>query len=54
MNNPCKDCTDRHQRCHAECEKYAAWSAEHEKRRAENLKHSETTYFIMNSKPRRK
>lgn len=24
---PCKDCPDRHQGCHAECARYAEWSA---------------------------
>lgn len=25
--NPCKDCTERHATCHAECENYIAWQA---------------------------
>ena len=25
---PCKNCTDRHAGCHAECDKYQAWSKE--------------------------
>lgn len=25
---PCYNCTDRHAGCHAECEKYLAWSEE--------------------------
>ena len=38
---PCKDCTERHVGCHSECEKYARFCAENEKRkelqRRENL-----------------
>ena len=26
---PCKDCADRHAGCHAECEKYLSWKADH-------------------------
>lgn len=40
MTAPCKDCPDRHYKCHSECEKYKAFIAENEKRkscmRAEN------------------
>lgn len=28
MRQPCRYCADRHQGCHAECEKYKAWKAE--------------------------
>lgn len=30
---PCKDCTERHIGCHSECEKYARFCAENEKRK---------------------
>lgn len=32
---PCKDCPDRSVRCHAECERYKAFTAEREEIRAE-------------------
>lgn len=25
IDAPCKDCTDRHYKCHSECEKYKAY-----------------------------
>lgn len=36
MNAPCKDCPDRSQGCHARCEKYAAFHADNERRKAAN------------------
>ena len=40
MKVPCKNCPDRHSKCHSECEKYKKFIAENEKRkscmRAEN------------------
>ena len=26
---PCKDCSDRHAGCHAECDRYKQWQIEH-------------------------
>ena len=34
MTAPCKDCPDRHYKYHSECEKYKAFIAENEKRKA--------------------
>ena len=28
MQTPCKDCYDRYENCHAECEKYKEWRSE--------------------------
>lgn len=28
MKVPCSGCDDRHAGCHAECERYSAWSSE--------------------------
>lgn len=28
--NPCKDCTERKQGCHSQCEKYKEWKTAHE------------------------
>lgn len=28
LTAPCKDCAERHPRCHSECEKYAEFNAE--------------------------
>ena len=38
MINPCKGCADRHEACHATCERYKTWSAENDARRAARLK----------------
>jgi len=27
MISPCKGCPDRHELCHADCERYGAWKA---------------------------
>lgn len=35
-HNPCsRDCPDRSAGCHGTCEKYAEWSAEHNRQREE-------------------
>ena len=36
MTAPCKDCPDRSQGCHARCERYAAFYAVNERRKAAN------------------
>lgn len=40
MQSPCYDCPDRHENCHAKCDKYHAFKAEreaiNEKRSAQN------------------
>ena len=33
MFSPCKNCPDRHYKCHSECEKYIKFLAENEKRK---------------------
>lgn len=33
MNVPCKDCKERHMRCHIDCEKYGQFVVENEKRK---------------------
>ena len=35
VDSPCKDCPDRHMRCHCECEKYKVYKAESDRKRAE-------------------
>lgn len=30
---PCKECMDRRDTCHADCDKYAGWKKEHEKKK---------------------
>lgn len=32
---PCKDCSDRHASCHADCDKYKSWRAEYDALKAE-------------------
>ena len=54
MTTPCKNCKDRHQGCHSECEHYKEWSKVRDKVRAERMKEAETTDFILHSKPPRR
>ena len=41
---PCKDCPDRHQNCHSECDKYKAFSDERKRlcqlKNEDSIKHS--------------
>ena len=61
--NPCYGCEDRHAECHAGCERYAAWKAEHEAEKDERYRRERpaimtTTYKVdtalKNKKRRRK
>ena len=54
MKNPCFKCQDRHQGCHAECDRYKEWNADRERIRAQQRKEAETTDFILKSKPPRR
>ena len=40
MNCPCKECEERTETCHAECEKYLAFLTECEQRRKERDKNA--------------
>ena len=44
---PCHKCKERKQECHSECEKYIAWSLEHEKEKARirKIKAAESDYW---------
>ena len=49
--SPCKDCPDRHMRCHVDCEKYGQFLVENEKRKKFNMnKISEYEDTIRTSK----
>lgn len=41
-NPPCKNCSDRHYRCHSECERYITYSEEKKAEREERIKANET------------
>lgn len=43
MKAPCKDCLDRHQGCHSECEKYIAFRKERDE--LNELKHQENEKY---------
>ena len=47
MTPPCKNCTDRHAACHADCERYKAYRASLEERHAEEQKRREVNTFAM-------
>ena len=38
MENPCRDCKDRHVGCHITCEKHIAWKEEYQARYKEIIK----------------
>lgn len=40
---PCKDCTDRHENCHAECDRYKVWKHDitEEKNRIARMKYKD-------------
>ena len=40
MKVPCKNCTDRHYKCHSECEKYLKFLKENEKRKEVMMRES--------------
>ena len=50
MTTPCKNCKDRHQGCHSECEAYKELDEANEKARQENFKNNEILGFILKSK----
>lgn len=52
MNSPCKDCPVRHKLCHSECAKYAAFAAEKERIRANQMKECDEFSFIIESRKR--
>ena len=56
MTNPCYKCEDRHQGCHAKCERYAEWNAGRSKARKAQIKYNEANDFLIRSifKTRRK
>lgn len=46
VNNPCKDCVERHVGCHAECEKYRMAKAETDAAREKERLHRETEAYF--------
>lgn len=57
--NPCKDCEERYQGCHARCEMYAEWRSNVDNRKADILNERRDTYLancvlIDSSKKRKK
>lgn len=46
---PCYKCEDRHQHCHAKCERYAKWDAERAELKAQKNKFNEANDFLITS-----
>lgn len=46
INSPCKDCTERHVGCHAECEKYRKAKEETEEAKEKQRLHKETEAYF--------
>jgi len=47
--SPCKDCPDRHEKCHMECEKYLNWKDD-VKATARNKQQDDQRYIISDTK----
>lgn len=59
MNAPCKDCPDRHQGCHCECEKYKVFRKERDEinstiQKAKELEYAEHSRYRQAMKIRQK
>lgn len=52
QNNPCMTCTERHEKCHATCERYAAAKAKHEKAKAERIKEMDYIGYVADASRR--
>lgn len=52
-NNPCYKCTERHFKCHAECEKYADWKAEFEQLKQKRKNETEFFRYYVERKERK-
>lgn len=52
MNSPCKNCHERRKLCHSECAKYAEFSAENARIRANRMKECDEFSFILESRRR--
>lgn len=48
MTVPCKDCPDRVQGCHGNCEKYKEFRARCEELRANNFRRRDVNSYIIN------
>ena len=53
-NVPCKDCTERHIRCHSECERYKEFKKRNAERLAREAKRVEDEGRFVESVIRRK
>ena len=51
---PCKDCTERHPKCHGECERYKKWKEPMEKARKQKYINHKIDETILVSKEKAK
>lgn len=51
-DKPCMNCTERHEKCHATCERYAAAKEKLEKARDERLKELDYIGYVANASRR--
>ena len=49
MNAPCKDCKDRHELCHSECELYMQYTEELERARMKRVSEADATIYTVNA-----
>lgn len=50
MKTPCHGCTSRHEKCHADCEKYLAYRARLAEQRKAQAKEREVNVFSIRKK----
>lgn len=53
QNNPCKDCKERHKKCHGHCEKYKAAKAEHAEMMMEIYKEQHVSGYLADQAAKR-
>ena len=51
-NSPCYHCTERHESCHASCERYQAWCAERDAAKQAQRDYERTENYIVHAKRR--
>ena len=50
--SPCKDCSERHMKCHGECSKYIEFRRICDEKRSERMKNVEQTDMMRTTKSR--
>lgn len=49
VDKPCMNCKDRHEKCHATCERYIAAKKKHETAKTERIKELDYIGYVANA-----